>query len=356
MTGGLSLAELTAAIEQRSSGRLKARIEGDAGLRVSGLAPLATATRSDLGFLANPRYRKDALASGAGAIVLSPADLAAIGGASRAAALVVTDAAYAWFAFAAQLLHPGATRAPQVSAAAHIEAGAQIAASAIVDAGAFIGAAARVAERAYIGAGAVIAAGAVVGEETRIYPRAVVLENCVIGARAIVHSGAVIGADGFGFAPLDGDWIKIPQIGRVIIGDDVEIGANTTIDRGSMDDTVVENGVKLDNQIQIGHNCTIGARTVIAGCVGIAGSARIGRDCQIGGAAMIAGHLEIADGCVIGPGTLVSSSIGTRGHYVGYFPMMKNGEWQRAASIVRQLDNLRRRVRELEAAASGDAK
>lgn len=361
MTGGLSLAgfslaELAAAIDQRSAGRLKARIEGDAGLRVSGLAPLATASRSDLGFLANPRYRKDALASCAGAIVLSPPDHAAIGGASRAAALVVTDAAYAWFAFAAQLLHPGTTRAPQVSAAAHIEAGAQIAASAVVDAGAFIGAGARVGERADIGAGAIIAAGAVVGEGTRIYPRAVILENCVVGARSIVHSGAVIGADGFGFAPLDGGWIKIPQIGRVVIGDDVEIGANTTIDRGSMGDTVIEDGVKLDNQIQIGHNCIIGARTIIAGCVGIAGSARIGRDCQVGGAAMFVGHLTIADGCLIGPATVISSSIDTPGHYIGFFPMMKNGDWQRAAGIIRQLESLRRRVRELEAAAAGEAK
>ncbi len=356
MTGGLTLAELTAAIEQRSSGRLRARIEGDAGLRISGLAPLAKATRSDLGFLANPRYRKDALSTGAGAVVMSPADFKAIGGASPSAALVVTDAAYVWFAFAAQLLHPATPRAPQVSKAAHVEPGAQVADSAVIDPGAFVGAGAQVGSFAEIGAGAVIAAGAVVGERTHIYPRAVILEDCVIGARSIIHSGAVIGADGFGFAPLDGNWIKIPQVGRVVIGDDVEIGANTTIDRGSMGDTVIEDGVKLDNQIQVGHNCFIGARTIIAGCAGIAGSARIGRDCQIGGAAMIVGHLVIADGCMIGPATVISSSIETPGHYIGFFPMMKNGEWQRAASIVRQLDDLRRRVRELEAATSGEAK
>jgi UDP-3-O-[3-hydroxymyristoyl] glucosamine N-acyltransferase len=183
-----------------------------------------------------------------------------------------------------------------------------------------------------------------------------VLDDCTLGARCIVHSGAVIGADGFGFAPLDGQWIKIPQLGRVVIGDDVEIGANTTIDRGTMGDTVVESGVKMDNQIQIGHNCFVGANTVIAGCVGVAGSARIGRNCMIGGAAGISGHLSIADGCIIGPATVVSGSITTPGHYTGFFPIMKNREWEKAAAIVRQLEDLRRRIRELEAAGRGDTK
>jgi UDP-3-O-[3-hydroxymyristoyl] glucosamine N-acyltransferase len=173
-------------------------------------------------------------------------------------------------------------------------------------------------------------------------------------ADSIVHSGAVIGADGFGFAPLDGKWIKIPQTGNVVIGDDVEIGANTTIDRGSMDDTIVEDGAKLDNQIQIAHNCVIGAHTAIAGCVGIAGSTRIGRHCQIGGAAMFAGHLSVADHCIIGGGTLVARSIETAGHYTGSFPMMKNGEWQRVAATLRQLDSLRDRVRRLEARDRGE--
>jgi len=195
-----------------------------------------------------------------------------------------------------------------------------------------------------------------VGAGTRLYPRAIVLDDCVVGERCIVHSGVVIGADGFGFAPLDGHWIKIPQLGRVVIGDDVEIGANTTIDRGTMGDTVVESGVKLDNQIQIGHNCFVGAHTVVAGCVGIAGSAHIGRNCMIGGAAGIAGHLSIADGCIIGPATVVSSSIATAGHYTGFFPIMKQREWEKAAAIVRQLDDLRRRIRELEAAGRGEGK
>ena len=163
------------------------------------------------------------------------------------------------------------------------------------------------------------------------------LDDCRIGARCNVHSGAVIGSDGFGFAPFDGRWIKIPQLGAVSIGDDVEIGANTTIDRGAMGDTVIEDGVKLDNQIQIAHNCVIGADTVIAACVGIAGSTKIGKGCRIGGAAMIAGHITIADGSSIGPATAVPSSLTEAGHYTGFFPLMKHRDWERAAAVVRNL-------------------
>ncbi len=169
-----------------------------------------------------------------------------------------------------------------------------------------------------------------------------------IGARTLIHSGAVIGADGFGLADDDGRWLKIPQIGRVVIGADVEIGANTTIDRGAIDDTVIEDDVKLDNQIQIGHNCVIGAHTAIAGCVGIAGSTRIGRDCRIGGAAMIAGHLEIADGTVISAATQVFDSIREPGVYTGAFPALPHRDWKHVASQMRRLRELADRVRMLE--------
>jgi UDP-3-O-[3-hydroxymyristoyl] glucosamine N-acyltransferase len=355
--GGLSLSELTAAIAVRTQGRLSAAVHGDPERRVESVAPLSTATDSDLTFLANPRYRRDALASQAGAIVLGPADVQELRTQmSRAAVLIAVDAPYAWFALAAQLLHPADGVAPGINPGAHLGEGAEVDASASVAAGAFIGERAKVGPGAVVGSGAVVGARAVLGTGTRLFPRAVVLDDCVVGERCIVHSGAVIGADGFGFAPFDGTWIKIPQLGRVVIGDDVEIGANTTIDRGTMGDTVVESGVKLDNQIQIGHNCVVGANTVIAGCVGIAGSARIGRNCQIGGAAGIVGHLSIADGCIIGPATVVSRSIETAGHYTGFFPMMKHRDWEKAAAVIRQLDDLRRRVRELEAARRGDLK
>jgi len=352
--GGLSLSELTAAIVGRSEGRLRASLQGDAGRRVSAVAPLASATPTDLTFLADARYRRDASRSHAGAIVLGPRDAEALQQGGSPAVLIVVDAPYAWFAMAAHLLHPEPASEPGVDAGARVCAGASIDATAAVGNGAYVGEGATLGPGSVIDPGAHVGARAAIGAGTRLFPRAVVLDDCVIGARCIVHSGAVIGADGFGFAPLDGRWIKIPQLGRVIIGDDVEIGANTTIDRGSMGDTVVETGVKLDNQIQIGHNCFVGANTVIAGCVGIAGSARIGRNCMIGGAAGIAGHLSIADGCVIGPATVVSGSIDTPGHYTGFFPIMKNRDWERAAAIVRQLEDLRRRVRELEAARRGE--
>jgi UDP-3-O-[3-hydroxymyristoyl] glucosamine N-acyltransferase len=353
--GGLSLSDLTAAVAALSAGRLQAVVEGDAERRISSTAALGSATASDLSFLANPRYRSEAAGSAAGAIVLAPRDAEALRPQLAAGpALVVVDAPYAWFALAAHRLHPATAVAPGIDAQASVDPTAEVDASAAVAAGASVGAGARIGAGAVLGAGAHVGAGADIGAGTRLYPRAVVLDDCVIGTRCIVHSGAVIGADGFGFAPLDGRWIKIPQRGRVIVGDDVEVGANTTIDRGTMGDTVIESGVKLDNQIQIGHNCFVGAHTVMAGCVGVAGSSRIGRHCMIGGAAGIAGHLSIADGCIIGPATVVSRSIETAGHYTGFFPLMKQRDWEKAAAIVRQLEDLRRRVRELEAARRGE--
>jgi len=354
-TGGLSLSNLTVAIIEKTQGRLRATVRGSAEQCVTSVAPLATASATDLAFLANPRYRRDAQRSQAGAIVLTLQDADALE-ARPSGALVIVDAPYAWFALATQLLHPTPPAAAGIDRGAVIGNGARVDPTASVGTGAVVGADAVVGPGATIEPGAHLGARSVLGAGSRLYPRAVVLDDCTIGARCIVHSGAVIGADGFGFAPLDGQWIKIPQLGRVVIGDDVEIGANTTIDRGTMGDTVVESGVKMDNQIQIGHNCFVGANTVIAGCVGVAGSARIGRNCMIGGAAGIAGHLTIADGCVIGPATVVSGSIATPGHYTGFFPIMKNREWEKAAVIVRQLEDLRRRIRELEAAGRGDAK
>ena len=177
-----------------------------------------------------------------------------------------------------------------------------------------------------------------------VYPR------CVIGSRTLVHSGAVIGADGFGLADDRGRWLKIPQIGRVVVGEDVEIGANTTIDRGAIDDTVIENDVKLDNQIQIGHNCIVGAHTAIAGCVGVAGSTHIGRNCRIGGAAMISGHLQIPDGTTISAATQVYDTIGTPGVYTSAYPALPHREWKQVASQMRRLRELGERVRRLERA------
>ena len=195
-----------------------------------------------------------------------------------------------------------------------------------------------------VGAHAVIGSGCSIGEGTRLYPRVSIYDGCSIGARCILHSGVVIGADGFGMARDAGAWVKIPQVGGVRIGDDVEVGANTTIDRGALDDTVVGDGVKLDNQIQIGHNCVIGAHTVIAGCTGISGSVTIGRDCMIGGGVGIVGHISIADGVTISGFSFVTKSITQRGTYTSGTPAMPHAEWLRNAAHLRHLDEIVRRM------------
>jgi UDP-3-O-[3-hydroxymyristoyl] glucosamine N-acyltransferase len=194
----------------------------------------------------------------------------------------------------------------------------------------------------------VSACGVAVGDDSVLFPNVVIYHDCVIGKRAIIHAGAIIGADGFGFAKENGCWLKIPQIGRVLIGDDVEIGANTSIDRGALDDTVVGNGVKLDNQIQIGHNVTIGDHAALAGCVGIAGSSRIGRRCTVGGAGMIIGHLDLADDVHISAGTMVTHSLAQPGQYTSIFPLATHKEWLHNAAQIRRLARLADRVAELE--------
>jgi UDP-3-O-[3-hydroxymyristoyl] glucosamine N-acyltransferase len=215
--------------------------------------------------------------------------------------------------------------------------------SAVVEPGARIAADAHIGALSYIGAGAVIGAG------TRIAARVTVGARCVIGARCIVHSGAVIGADGFGFAPAaDGHWEKIEQLGAVRIGDDVEIGANSCIDRGALDDTVLADGVKLDNLVQIGHNVQVGAHTAMAGCVGVAGSARIGAYCTLGGGAIVLGHLELADRVHVSAATVVTRSILKPGTYSGVFPFDDNAAWEKNAATLRQLHALRDRLRALE--------
>jgi UDP-3-O-[3-hydroxymyristoyl] glucosamine N-acyltransferase len=182
-----------------------------------------------------------------------------------------------------------------------------------------------------------------IGDESCLYPRVVIYPKCTLGKRVIVHSGAVIGADGFGLAPEEGRWVKIPQIGGVRIGDDVEIGANTTIDRGALDDTVIEEGVKLDNQVQVGHNVRIGAHSAVAGCVGIAGSADIGRHCTLGGAAMIHGHITIADHVHVSAGTLISRSLLKPGTYTGFYPFDEHEAWKRNAVQLRRLGKVKSR-------------
>ncbi len=320
-----------------------ALVEGDGDVRITQIGTLHAASEGAISFLANPKYRQLLATTRASAVILAPEDAT-----HTSLPRLVTPQPYACYARIAAMLNPPQAYQAGVSAAANVGEGARIAASAHVAPGVCIGAGAIVGERAVLLCGAVVGERAQIGNEARIYPNAVIYADCVIGPRCIIHSGAVIGADGFGMAEDQGVWLKIPQIGRVILGADVEVGANTTIDRGALDDTVIEDGVKLDNQIQVAHNCRIGAHTAIAGCVGIAGSTRIGKHCKIGGAAMIIGHLAIADGVVISAGSFVSKSITHPGVYTGVYPLAAHDKWLRSAPFVRQLDELAERVRELE--------
>lgn len=329
--------------------RLGGQLIGDAQIEVSGIAPLDSASPTHITFLSNPKLRAQARSTRAAALILSDKENAALD-AGYAGARIVTPNPYAYFARVAQLFLAQAEvrPAPGIHPTAWVDPDAQIAAGASVGPHATVEAGARIAAGVRIDAGAFVGRNARIGEGTRVHARAVIHSECVVGARCIVHSGAVIGADGFGFANEGGAWIKIPQTGRVVIGNDVEIGANTTIDRGALDDTVIEDGVKLDNQIQIGHNCHIGAHTAMAGCVGVAGSARIGKHCTFGGAAMVLGHLTIADNVHISSGSMVSRSIHESGQYTGFYPLAKNAEWEKSAVIVRNLATMREKIRELE--------
>jgi UDP-3-O-[3-hydroxymyristoyl] glucosamine N-acyltransferase len=329
---------------------LGGELHGNPDQPISRLASLELADATSLSFLANPRYAAKLATTAAACVIVAPAQQEAA--TARGAAIVTADP-YLYYARLTQWWAAQRRRAPAVGVhpSAVVEPGAVIDASASIGALAYIGAGARIGAGAVIGTHGHIGADAEVGAHTRLAPHVTLGEACVIGARGIVHSGVVIGADGFGFAPHQGTWVKIEQLGAVRIGDDVEIGANTCIDRGALDDTVIEDGVKLDNLIQVGHNVRIGAHSAMAGCVGIAGSARIGRHCTAGGGAIILGHLELVDHVHITAATVVTRSILKPGQYSGLFPFDENASWEKNAATLRQLHTLRDRIRALEKAS-----
>ncbi|NLA20412.1 UDP-3-O-(3-hydroxymyristoyl)glucosamine N-acyltransferase [Burkholderia cepacia] len=340
--------------------RFGGEIAGDAQCKVSGLAPLDKAGPQQLAFLANPKYLSQVESTRAGAVLIAPKDLEKLGAAATGRNFIVTPNPYAYFARVAQMFIDLATpqRAAGVHPSATIDPAAQVAASAVIGPHVTVEAGAVIEDGVQLDANVFIGRGTTIGAGSHIYPNASVYHGCKVGPRAIIHAGAVIGSDGFGFAPDfvgDGDartgsWVKIPQVGGVSIGPDVEIGANTTIDRGAMADTVIEECVKIDNQVQIAHNCRIGAYTVIAGKAGIAGSTTIGRHCMIGGAAGIAGHVTLGDYVIITANSGVSKSLPKAGIYTSAFPAVDHGEWNKSAALVRNLDKLRERIKALEAA------
>lgn len=308
---------------------LGGELQGDASLKIEGLAPLESATPQQLSFLSHPKYQSQLAASRAACVIVSPEMR---GAALARGACIMTEQPYLYFARVTQLWKKSLPQTVRP----------QIHPSAVIDPEAFVH------PRARIGALCVIESGASVGADTVLKSRVTVGENCVIGERCLLHSGVVIGADGFGFAPHAGAWEKIEQLGAVRIGNDVEIGANTCIDRGALQDTVIEDGVKLDNLIQIGHNVHVGKHTAMAGCVGVAGSATIGAHCTLGGGAIVLGHLALADEVNISAATVVTRSLRKPGHYTGMFPIDDNAAWEKNAASLKQLHSLRDRIRVLE--------
>ncbi|MFP8967263.1 UDP-3-O-(3-hydroxymyristoyl)glucosamine N-acyltransferase [Pokkaliibacter sp. CJK22405] len=322
---------------------LGAEVHGDESLIISGLSTLKNASATDLTFLANPKYAKDLGETAAGAVLISAEALDRCH--TNALVLANPYLGYAkishWFAPAESFpegVHPSAT----VALSAVIQAGASVGAYAVIAEGVTIGA------DAIVGSGCSVGMGSQIGERTRLAPRATVYPNVTIGQECLIHSGAVIGSDGFGFAQHQGEWIKIAQLGGVVIGNKVEIGANTTIDSGALEPTRIGNGVIIDNQVQIAHNVQIGDGTAIAGCVGIAGSAVIGRYCSLGGGVGVAGHLEISDHVHITGMSLVSASISKPGVYSSGTALTTNKEWRKNVARFRNLDDLARRLIRLE--------
>ena len=339
----VGLHELVAAL----GGELTGDPTAVAAARIERIGPIEDAQPGTITFIANPRLQAQLADCQAGCVIVGPALREAA--AARGPAIVTPDP----YLYYARLTRFWAARtrppvAPGVHPSAVVDPSAQVAASASIGALTVIEADAVIGEGVVIGAHCYIGRAAQVGAGTMFSARVTFHERCVIGARGMLHSGVVIGADGFGFAPTEGRWEKIEQLGAVRIGDDVDIGANTCVDRGALGDTTLGDGVKLDNLIQIGHNVRIGDHTAIAGCVGIAGSAVIGKHVMIGGAAMIGGHLEIVDKVFISGGSLVSHSVRKAGHYTGVFPLDDNAGWEKNAATLRNLYRLRERVKALE--------
>ncbi len=321
----LTLAQLAAALD--------AELRGDGDMRITGMATLKDATSGQLSFLANGRYRRFLAATRASAVILNAADADA----ARTAVLICDDP-YVAYARAARLLHPAGDSPCGIHADALVDPGASVDAGAWIGPGTIVEANARIGNGVFVGPACVIGAGVSIGADSRLVARVTLLAGARIGQRVLLHPGVVIGSDGFGMAQVSGRWEKIPQLGGVRIGDDVEIGANTTVDRGALGDTVIEEGVKIDNQVQVAHNVHIGAHSAIAGCVGISGSTRIGRHCTLAGGVGVVGHLDIADHVHITGMSMVTHSIRTAGTYSAGTPLMENRLWRLNAARFKQLD------------------
>lgn len=335
MPSGYTLAELAAC--------LGGTPVGDTGQRYSDVASLDRAGADHISFVASDKHLAAAQSSQAGALLVS----AKLSPQIARPHLVVLNP-HAAFARATALFHPEPQASPGIHPTASVAASARIAADASIGPHAWIGKNARVGARSRIGAGCAVGADSEIGADCLLHPNVTVYADCSVGHRVILHAGCVIGSDGFGLAWDDDHWLKVPQIGRVVIEDDVEVGANTTVDRGALDDTLIERGAKIDNLVQIAHNVRIGAHTAIAACAGIAGSAQVGAYCQIGGAAMILGHIRIAERVTVSAGSFIAKSIAEPGVYTSTTLQMPHADWLKNAAQIRHLAEMRDRIRALE--------
>jgi UDP-3-O-[3-hydroxymyristoyl] glucosamine N-acyltransferase len=346
-----TLGTIVEALQSRTDARLAGNV-GAAALPITGLASLAEAKHTELSFLSSARFAPLLTSTRAACVIVGPGFEAA---ASQRAACIVSSDPYYCFALATQWWKAQSIPSARAShhPTAYIDPLAQIDDGVSIGAFAVVGPHARIASGAQLGAHCVIGSHASVGRGSSLAAHVSLGEGCSLGEHCVVHPGVVIGADGFGFAPHEGRWEKIEQLGSVRIGNNVELGANTCIDRGALSDTTVGDGVKIDNLVQVGHNVHIGPHTAIAGCAGIAGSARIGAHCTIGGGAVVLGHLVLADHVHISASSVVTRSLAHAGNYTGFFPIDDNAAWEKNAASLKQLNALRERVKSLERRIAG---
>lgn len=345
----MQLQALLDEVAQKSQGRLVMTVKGDVARDVTRFNTPEAAGATHISFLTNPAYAASFKTSQAGVMVMREKDATALFGDDVPAhtTLLLCDNPYAFFAYAGQVFAK-VTVAAGIDPRAVVEAGAEVHPSATIEALAIVKAGAKVGARTVVKSGAVVGERATVGDDCLLYSNVVIERDCVVGNRCIFQPGSVIGADGFGFAPFQGEWVKIEQVGRVIIGDDVEIGANTTVDRGALGDTVIGKGTKLDNQIQIGHNDQIGEHCVMAACVGIAGSTSVGSHTMVGGAAMINGHINIPAKSQVGPASVITGWGEEPAAKTSFFPMMDAKQFPVLAAMLTRLPQMRKDLKALE--------
>ena len=325
-------------------------VHGNSDCMITGVATLQSATSGSIAFLSNRKYRSHLDSTSASAVIIHPDDLK-----DCPVDALVNANVYATYARVANILNPQPVAVSMIHVTAVIGENCSIDSSATISANCVIEDNVSIGANCDIGPGCVIQRNTKVGEATRLIANVTFCHDIIVGSDCLIHPGVVIGSDGFGIANDQGEWVKVPQLGRVQVGNNVEVGANTTIDRGALDDTIIEDGVKLDNQIQVAHNVVIGAHTAIAGCVGIAGSAVIGKHCAIGGGAVVLGHLEIVDNVQITAMSLVTKSIRNAGSYSSGTPIQPNDEWHRNYARYRKLDDYVRRLLVLEKKSNKDS-